>query len=184
MQESYVNVLTDKDDTNTDVYKDKIYDLLQDAYSQIGGVYGLRSADALVEDSDFWKIDKTNDHINAVAIYTMKRGGRKLQYAACDGSEYGKSRLYKIIADDISHIDRNAWAEVSGKLEHIYFKNSAVPLPIEAVKALMPDKKIYMLTDEDIKNYEGRNDINDGFHYKRVIGTMPVIKVCVSFKKD
>lgn len=184
LQEHYLNIFTDKDDEKANEYKKEVFDILHKAYESIGGIYGLRDVDALIDDSDFWKIDKTNNHINAVAVYTFKRSGRKLQYAACDGTEYGKSRLYKIIDEDKRCIDRNSWAEVSGKLEHIYLKHGAIPLPIDAVKALMPDKTIYELSDEDIRNYKGKNDVGDGFHYIRAIGTIPTIKLCVSFKKD
>ena len=180
LTEHYVNVDTSSDKDLIARYKDQVYELLQKAYAPIGGIHGLRNGNELVTESDFWKIDRTNDVINAVAIYTFKRGGRKLQYAGSNGTDYGKQRLFKIIQDDIRLIDRSAWAEVSDALEHTYLKNGATPLPIEAVRALMSDKEIYELTPEDIKGYEGRNKVNDGFHYKRIIGGYPHIKICVS----
>lgn len=180
LNEHFVNIDTSSNSALISRYKMPVYDILQDAYAPIGGIHGLRNADELITESDFWKIDRTNEHINAVAIYTFKRGGRKLQYAASDGTKTGKERLYRIIRDDIRLIDREAWAEVSGALEHTYLKNGATPLPIEVVRALLPNKEILELTDEDFENYKGKNKINDGFHYKRIIGGHAVIKVCVS----
>ena len=180
LDEHFLNIDTHSTNSNIAKYKDSIFELLQKAYEPVGGILGLEKADDLVNDSDLWKIDRKNDHIYAVAIYTKKRKGRKLQYVVSDGTQEGKDKLFRILKDDITLIDRQAWAEVSGKMEHLHLKQGATKLPIEAVKALLPDKKILELTEDDIKNYKGKNDVADGFHYKRKIGRSEEIKLAVT----
>lgn len=182
INEHYVNILTKDDKEKAEKLKQKLYDFIQKGYASVGGAAGLTSPDDLIDNSDFWKLDVTGDNINAAIIYTFKRGGRKIQFATSDGTKKGKSALSKITADDINLIDRNAWAECSEAPEHIRFKAGAVPIPVEIVKELLPDKEIREVTPEDVKNYKGKNKIDDGFHYVRNIGGKEYIKVALANK--
>ena len=182
INEHYINILTQDDKEKAEKLKQKLYDFIQKGYEKVGGAAGLTSPDDLIDWSDMWKLDVNGDHINAAIVYTFKRGGRKVQFATCDGTEKGKKALSKITADDINLIDRNTWAECSEAPEHIRFKAGAVPIPVEVVKELMPDKEIREVTPEDIKNYKGKNKIDDGFHYIRNIGGKEYIKVALTNK--
>lgn len=190
-REHYVNIVTKEDKSSALKYVDEIFKMLQKAYEPIGGILGLDRKEDLIKDSDFWKIDRSVDGLKAVVVYTFKRGGRKLQYCASDGTDEGKKRLFKIIEDDLRLIDREFWEEVSEAMECIYLKHGAVPLPIDAVKALMYDKEILEVTHEDAEEYyaeasmrgiKNPNNVEDGFHYKRMIGRRAEIKICVTHK--
>lgn len=180
LEEHFINVETSKKkDPNIEKYKQPIFDLLQKVYKSIGGPGGLDKPDDLVNDSDFWKIDRDGDEIKAAAVYTFKRGGRKLQYIGSDGTEDGKKRLYRIIEDDMKRPERHAWAEVSGAVEHSYLKQGAIPVDLETVKKIMPDKNILPVDKDDpLAKYE-KNDVFDGYHYKRKIGGHMHIKLMV-----
>ena len=66
-----------------------------------------------------------------------------------DGNEYianiiGKDALYSIIREDVKMMNqRQAWAEVSGKMEYLYNKMGGVPVPSKYVQDILKDKEIY-----------------------------------------
>lgn len=144
-------------------YADVVYSILLKSYANIGGMYGCNSVEDLLSDTDLWKLVRKNNEIVAVVCYSRKRGGRKLVYCGQNGTDIGKNALYKILEEDIKILDRNAWEEVSGAMEHILLKKGAVPLPAKYVEKLMPDKEIL--------SYD-----NDGIHYTRLIGNIKVTK--------
>lgn len=168
INEHFTNVLVkDEDDKTLLQYKDIVYDMLQKAYAPIGGILGCDNADMLINDSDFWKLFTKNGKVYACAIYTFKRGGRKLMYCGTDGTPEGKKALYRIISDDLRLIDRKAWAEVSDAMEHIYInKHGATPIPAEVAQQLLKDKPFIKIHD-------------DGFHYDRYIGGEVHTKIMV-----
>lgn len=130
------------------------------------GLLGMRDINQLIEESDMWKMVKRNGKINCVVIYSFKRGGRKLCYGGTDGTPQGKADFYKIMQEDINLKDRKAWAEVSEKMEHLYLKNVAVPIPSSIAKQIMWDKEF---VDYD----------KDGYHYTRYIGGVLATKMMV-----
>lgn len=155
-------------------YADEVFNILNKSYDRIGGLFGINSPEDLVKQSSLWKLVRRNGKIVAARIYSDKRGGRKAIASGTDGSPEGKKGLYDIIKEDINFSDRNAWAEVSGAIEHIYKKYGAIPIPnTEAQKILGPNKKIVELNP-------------DGYHYKRAIGTDNIIKekVLVGFPPE
>lgn len=171
--EHYVNLF--KGD-NFDKWKDPVYKLLCKAYAPIGGLLGVNNADQLVQDSDMWKLDTDKGKIKAAAIYTFKRGGRKLVACGTDFTPEGKAKLYKIIQDDLAI--RDGWAEVSGKMEHIYQKQAEqldlAPVPNDIAEILMKGKRFIQ------KN-------TDGYHYTRLIAGQPhekIIYAGIKFSKS
>ena len=167
--EHFVNCKT-KDEMEK--YIDIVWDMLQKAYESIGGLAGMDSKQQLIDETDFWKMVRRNGEILCVKCYTFKRGGRKSCYCATNGTKEGKDELYKMISDDIRLKDRNAWAECSGKIEHIYVdKLGATPIPAEIAKMIMHDKKFL-----EIKP--------DGYHYVRLIGGEPHEKIMVGNLTD
>ena len=147
-------------------YADQVWKILQDSYKYCGGLLGMRDVNQLIEESDMWKMVKRNGKINCVVIYSFKRGGRKLCYGGTDGTPQGKADFYKIMQEDINLKDRKAWAEVSEKMEHLYLKNGAVPIPSSIAKQIMWDKEF---VDYD----------KDGYHYTRYIGGVLATKMMV-----
>lgn len=148
-------------------WKDQAYALLQRSYAPIGGLLGVPDADALVNDSDMWKIYRKGDKILAIVVYTFKRTGRKLTACGClqnpdPNSDTGfsadpvaKSWLYKIINDDMHR--RDGWAEVDRKMEKICRREGGVPIPVEVAAILMKGKNFTKVDP-------------DGYHYWRIIG--------------
>ena len=168
VNEHFVNIVTSNDDDSLlNRYKDQVFDMLTKAYAPIGGILGCDNVDMLVNDSDFWKLFFKGGQLRAVAIYTFKRGGRKMMYCGTDGTSQGKECLMTIIGDDLKLKDRSAWAEVSDKMEHIYInKKGAVPVPVEVAQKIMRDKPFVKIHD-------------DGFHYDRIIGGEVHTKIMV-----
>ena len=156
--EHYTNLFKGDDFSK---WKQQAYDLLNKSYADIGGLLGTPNADALVDDSDMWKIFHRGDKILAICVYTFKRTGRKLTACGClQGSDgradpEAKKWLYKIISDDMSR--RNGWAEVDDKMAHVLAKNGGVPVPSDIAEILMKDK-----------NFTYKDP--DGYHYRRIIG--------------
>lgn len=159
--EKYTNLFRDDPKANFDKWKDQAYDLLQKSYAPIGGLLGVPDADALVNDSDMWKIVNHGNRILAIVIYTFKRTGRKLTACGCLQGPDGKADpgakawLYDILSADMKI--RNGWAEVDDKMEHIMQKSGGVPVPVDVAELLMKGKRF---TYKD----------PDGYHYRRIIG--------------
>lgn len=163
LNEAFVNALTKEDMMK---YADDVWKILQDSYKYCGGLLGMKDVNQLIDESDMWKMVRRNGKINCVVIYSFKRGGRKLCYGGTDGTPQGKADFYKIMQEDINLKDRKAWAEVSEKMEHLYLKNGAVPIPSSIAKQILYDKEF---VDYD----------KDGYHYTRYIGGVLATKIMV-----
>lgn len=163
LNEAFVNALNKEDMMK---YADDVWKILQDSYKYCGGLLGMKDVNQLIEESDMWKMVRRNGKINCVVIYSFKRGGRKLCYGGTDGTPQGKADFYKIMQEDINLKDRKAWAEVSEKMEHLYLKNGAVPIPSSIAKQILWDKEF---VDYD----------KDGYHYTRYIGGVLATKIMV-----
>lgn len=161
--ERFVTALN-KDDMKK--YIDIVWPMIVKAYEPIGGTAGMNSPEQLIKETDIWKMVRKNGKIIAVRVYSTKRGGRKSCYCATDGTKEGKEALYKIIEEDMKREDRQAWAECSGKMEHIYLKHGATPIPADIAQMIMKDKKFDKISD-------------DGYHYNRKIGGEPHEKMMV-----
>lgn len=161
INEHFVNLLK-KDQMQE--YKDQVWKILEDSYSYIGGMAGMRDVDQLIDESDFWKLVRRNNKITAVCIYSYKRGGRKSCYLGSDGTEQGKTDLYKIISEDAKLTDRQQYGEYSGKMVSVQLKNGCMPIPNVIAKEVMKDKKFLEFKD-------------DGYFYVRMIGGDPHTKI-------
>lgn len=153
--EHYVNLWKKSD---MEKYKDEVYQILVNGYKNNGGLLGMDSPDQLVAETDFWKICKRNNKITAAFCYSTKRGGRKTCYGSCLMTREGKYDMYRIMKSDMDETGRRVWAEVSGKIEHIYIDKLNVPIiPAETAQHILNDKKFEKIDD-------------DGYHYWRKIG--------------
>ncbi len=146
LNEHYVTLLNN-DDMN--IYVDIVWDMLQNSYKDIGGFLTANSKAELIKKSSLWKLDRRNNKIVAVAIYTSKNLGRKLIAVATDGTDTSKNSLFNIIREDIKMMNqRQAWAEVSGKMEYLYNKFGGVVIPSKYVQDILKDKEIYNKEDD------------------------------------
>ena len=161
LNERYITVTNNNDMSK---YVDIVWDMLQNAYKEIGGFLTAKTKDELIKKSSLWKMVRRNGKILAVKIYTSKKGGRKSIACATDGTKEGKDALYSIIKEDIKMMDqRQAWAEVSGKMEYLYNKFGGVVVPSKYIQDILADKEIF-------------NQKNDG-HYNRNIKGEPHEKI-------
>lgn len=149
-------------------YINQVWNILQNSYKELGGLFGFSDEKDLLKSNNIWKLVRRNENIiTAVAIYKTRMGGRKLVAGGSDGTAQGKHDFYTICYEDVKMVDRKAWAEVSGALEGIYlFKYGGVPLPIEVA--------------EPIINKMGQKVLKvsaDKFHYNRIIGNEPMEKI-------
>ena len=137
-------------------YADQVWNLLQHAYKEIGGFLSAANAQELVETPGLWKLVIRDSHVHAVVIYKESHG-RKLIGAATDGTAQGKTDLIQILKED-KRLNRS-WAEVSGKMENLYEKLGAKPIPNDQA-ARLTGKRILSLDA-------------DGVHYVRLIAGHP-----------
>jgi hypothetical protein len=140
-------------------YADQVWHMLQHAYKEIGGFLSAANPQELVETAGLWKLQLRADHVSAVVIYKAQHG-RKLIGAATDGTSEGKNDLMMILKEDKSL--RRSWAEVSGKMEGMYRKLGADPIP---------NTRAHELTGKRILNLD-----EDGVHYTRLIAGHPHVK--------
>lgn len=153
--------------SNNDKFKyiDIVWDILQTSYKSIGGFLGADDKQDLINKTGLWKLVRKNDIIVTAVLYKDTKYGRKLIGGGSDGSKLGKLWLFKILQEDINLKDRNAWSEVSGKLEEHTLKMGAIPIPNIFAKELL---------NKEIKNYN-----SDGFHYTRNISGIDVEKMII-----
>lgn len=130
----------------------EVWDLLQQAYSKIGGFGTAESPEELIQNSGLWKAVKRNGKITAVNIY-RDQNGRKSIASGTDGTPQGKKDYFMLKSDDIKH--KRAWAEVSGAPEAILRRLGAKPIPAKFAP---------LLTKKPILQYS-----TDGIHYTRLI---------------
>lgn len=145
--------------TDRQAYADQIWSMLQHAYADIGGFLSMANAQELVETPGLWKIITRGDQVKAVLIYKAQHG-RKLIGAATDGTTDGKNDLMRLLMEDKAL--RRSWAEVSGKMESVYRKMGAEPIP---------NALAHELTGKRILNLD-----EDGVHYTRLIAGHPHVK--------
>lgn len=145
---------------------DQVWNMLEEAYKYCGGVKGI-TKEALIPESDLWKLVKRGNKLTAAILYTMKRGGRKACYMASDGTDQGKRDLNAIIYEDAKMKDRDAWQEVSGRAIKVFLRNGHLPVPNTVAREIMKDKEFDELKD-------------DGWFYTRKIGGEPKTKIMVS----
>lgn len=145
----FVNLLTPRDKAK---YVDVAWDMLQAAYSDIGGFKSSASKEDLVHDSYLWKLNTRKGKVVALCVY-KKQYGRKMIGLATDGSSEGKSALLEILKEDLTR----AWLECSGAVERMLMK-------LGGDKYIVPAQYASKLTGKQVIPSE------DGIHYTRKIG--------------
>lgn len=137
-----------------------IVDLVIQTYKPIGGYYGTTDIDRLSRTTSLVKIVKDiNNNVASCAFYRNVHNSFKLQAYGHNDTKFGKEGIKEIIKSDVAPYTNWIWGEVSGKVEKYFKMFEGYPLPNELVAIVLK------------KNPEEIELSNDGFHYKRKIGS-------------
>lgn len=174
LNESFKNFI--HDDERKELYKDEVFNMLQKAYSEIGGIKGsgFRSPDDMVKNIPFWKLGFVNSKLVAVQMYKDKNG-RKRVAIATDGTQTGKSQLKNMLIADYK--TGRSFGEVSdsalGFIKKIFNNDiSAFSIPVDVVKKLLPDDEIIPIDD-----YYYKREIGGHLHTKIMLGNPNAPKI-------
>ena len=179
LNEKYLNLFTNtKGVISRNEYKDEVYELLQKAYKDIGGIKGngFNSADDMVKNMPFWKIAKVKGKIVAIILYKDKNG-RKAVAMATDGSRDGILKLKDILKNELSR----SYMEASSNALRFAIKFLGVELlkkyaiSIDDVKQLLHDDEILEVSEKYKTDYP---DLADYF-YSRKIGSSIETKIMI-----
>lgn len=157
--EHYVTLFED-DEEKKQYYLEQVWDILQDAYANIGGIANISEPEELLDKDYIWKLVTKDKKVLAVQLYKRKSGGRKIFVGGCLSTPEGKKAMYDLAREDVKRLERNAWAEVSGSMEGMYlFKLGATPIPANVSQNILSDMGKKVLSVD-----------KDGYHYTRKIG--------------
>ena len=164
--ETYLNLHTEKDKLK---YVDDVFPLVLASYSRCGGYKSMECGQELRDElinqaskPNFWKLCKRGNEITAAVFYKQTPYGLKSILSAQNGTQAGKTDLFKIKTDEI--VQGRAYAEVSGKMEHVMMKFGANRLKNSVADKILPYK---IIPDED------------GYHYFRIINGAKQRKILV-----
>ncbi len=149
-----------------------LHKMFSDSYAYAGGYGGHKTGSK--EEHDAIHADLSNpDHILKITtrngkptqagIY-KKQAGRKSIGAATDGSAQGVKDFKKNKSEDLEQLHRHAWAEVSGKAEHVFKKLGAKEIDVKHARKLT-GKEIEPTTGNRYKRKIGGHD-----HEKVIVG--------------
>jgi hypothetical protein len=152
-------------DKETEEEKDTIFDLINNAYAQIGGHPNYNSPDNVTGsegNADYVVIDLDDDpEIDAVSVSKEKPAGTKYVATGHDGSRAAKSAMINHKAKNLK--SSGYFIEVSGKIKDILVaKGVPVITDKETIERVMKGK--------DIK-------LNDDGSYERSIGGQKHTKI-------
>lgn len=180
LTESYVNLLP-RDADQREQYKQQVYDLLVAAYASQGGLAGsgFRSPDDMVRNIPFWKLDRKDGKVRAVAMY-KDSGGRKRVAVATDGTPEGKRAASRMMIEDLTQ--GRSYGEASGKSLSFALKNVDLKpylIPFEKAKAIMQSRGDVVERPADDDPEVIRHPDLKNFFYSRIIGGEPHTKIMV-----
>ena len=149
-------------------YSEEIFNLIDNAYAQIGGHPNYKSADNVTGsegDAEYEVIDLDDDpEIDAVSVSKNKTGGIKLVATGHDGSKAAKS---KVVNHKVEMLKQPGYyIEVNGKIKDILLAKGVEPITDEeTVRKVLKGKEIKWLGDGEYKRAIG-GDI----HTKMLMG--------------
>lgn len=120
ISENFKNLIGVKSVEERKFWADRVWNLIQDAYHDIGGIKGsgFESIDAMIADLPFWKLAVRGDRV-LVAILYKDKGGRKMVALATDQSPESKPVLNGIFKAGL----KTSWLELSGPVLTYVMKN-------------------------------------------------------------
>ena len=187
ISETYNNFIGSSDSTleNKKKWADRVWDMLQSAYEDIGGIKGSGFSDKedMIVNIPFWKIFHRGEHLIAVVMYKDTRG-RKLVAIGTDQSQQSKKILSNIFKEAL----KVSYGEYSGKLLSAIAKNVSYEKlepylldPLYVQKLL--DKEIYPPDPEklnilDLETYNKFPKLHKYF-YMRDFNGKSYLKICL-----
>jgi hypothetical protein len=187
ISETYNNFIGDTGTAleNKIKWVDQVWDMLQRAYSDIGGIKGsgFSNKEDMIANIPFWKIFHRGEHLIAVVMYKDTRG-RKLVAFATDQSKQSKKILSNIFKEAL----KVSYGEYSGKLLSVIVKNVSYEKlepylldPIYVRKLI--DKEIYPPDPEklnilDLETYNKFPKLHKYF-YMRDFNEKSYLKICL-----
>ena len=130
-----------------DKYKQEILDLIQTAYSELGGHPNYRStSDISNADAQVWELIDLDNEPGPDAVGVAKQHGKKLVGIGHDGSSSAK---WAVVNREISLLKKSGYyIEVSGRMYDI-LKSSSVKVvdDEETVRSVLKGKNIKWLGD-------------------------------------
>ena len=158
LEELPKNKWIDLDKKETEEYKEDIFDLIQKAYSSIGGHLNYKTPDDVTGsegESDYEVADVDEDpEIDVVSFSGKTPFGIKLKGMGHDGTKQAKRSVIKHHIDNLN--SGGYYVEVSGR-----------------IKDILLDAGVPVITDKEKieKILQGKNiEMNDDGSYQRVIG--------------
>ena len=171
-----VEAISDKDDIVNVL--SEVLEMVVSSYKD--GYKGCSDLKRLKKTTPLLKIVRDGSgNLLACSIYRAVQGSFKVTGVGQNKTPEGKLALQEIIKSDITPYSNWIWAEVSGAVEHYFKKHNGYPLPNEYAALVLekPSDKIELM--------------DDGFHYKRIIGqpkdgedSEPDTKVIFGFKNE
>jgi hypothetical protein len=151
---------------------DEIYEILLQSYKNVKGGFLFASKDALIVNTDKWKVIYYAGEVVGVIIYKAKKGLKMVAMGIHSVIEkelknFTKQALVKIFQLTFSQ----TWMEVSEGAEKFIRKNGGE-------KFLIPNSMAVKLTGKEILEL-----CDDGYHYKRVINGVVKTKVMIGTAK-
>lgn len=146
LQERILNFFRD-DKEQRELYAKEVWNLLQDAYKDLGGLKGsgFNNMDDMIKNIPMWKVYKRDGEVVAVMMYKDKDGRKRVAMGARDD----RGKLY--IASQLKEEFKRAYFEVSGPSYGFIKKQVGVLFLRKYVKTIDEVKKI--LPNDEIVPY-------------------------------
>ena len=148
--------------------QDELFNLIQNAYANIGGHPNYKSpGDLPAEGDEFDIIDLDSDPgIDAVSVIKEKPPGHKMVAMGHDGSQAAKSN---VIAHKVEQLKQQGYyVEVSGKMKDILLGKGLQPITDEeTVRKALPGKEIKWNGDGTYTRSIGKSGVQ---HTKMLFG--------------
>lgn len=185
IKEGYSNFIGAKSVPDKQKWADRVWDMLQAAYDDIGGIKGsgFSNKEDMINNIPFWKIFHRGEKLIAVVLY-KDTNGRKLVALGTDKSAAAKKILSNIFKEAL----KVSYGEYSGKLLNTIVKGVSYEKlepflldPIYVQKLL--DKEIYppnpkKLNMMDAETYNRFPRLHKYF-YMRDFGGKSYLKICL-----
>jgi len=187
IKEGYANFIG-KDEATVEKKRkwvDQVWDMLQAAYDDIGGIKGsgFKDKNDMIQNIPFWKIFYRGDKLIAAVLY-KDTNGRKLVALGTDKSNQAK----KILSDIFKNALKVSYGEYSGKLLNLIVKGVSFerlePYLLEpAYVQKLLDKQIVPPDPEklnvmDLETYNKFPKLH-GYFYMRSFGDKAYLKICL-----
>lgn len=185
IKEGYSNFIGKSSLADKQKWADRVWDMLQAAYDDIGGIKGsgFSNKEDMINNIPFWKIFHRGEKLIAVVLY-KDTNGRKLVALGTDKSNAAKKILSNIFKETL----KVSYGEQSGKLLNLVVKSVSYERlepfllePIYVQKLL--DKQIYppipkKLNAMDAETYNKFPKLHKYF-YMRDFGGKSYLKICL-----